>query len=181
MRLNMPISSSLRFDSVATEATATGRPVSTRLLVIACGDEPFTDAGLGRHITRQVSAWQLPGVRGLAVPLLTPDLSPLLTSVELVVFVDATTECTSHPALVPLHPEVSPGRLGQAETPAGLLALAHAVFGRCPPAWILRVPAGDFSPGQDFSATARAGAERALCQLRHLAQGLAGRARTTRA
>ena len=175
----MPTSSSICFDPASPGLPAFGFPDQTRLLVIGYGNVLFGDDGIGPHIAEQVAAWQQPGVHGLAVPLLTPELSPLLTAAELAVFVDATLAPTDRPQLVPLHPAVSSAGLGHAATPAGLLALAVAIFGRSPPAWILSVPAADFSLGQNFSNVAQRGAERALCQLRHLAQGLAGRSKLT--
>jgi len=172
----MPNSSSaICPDLLPPGLSASGRPDETRLLVIGYGNVLFGDDGIGPHVADQVSAWRQPGVRGLAVPQLTPELSPLLAAVELVVFVDAAREPAARPQLVPLRPAVSADGLGHAATPAELLALAEAIFGRCPPAWLLTIPAGDFSLGHNFSTAARAGAARALCQMRHLAQGLAGR------
>jgi Ni,Fe-hydrogenase maturation factor len=107
--------------------------------------------------------------------LLTPDLAALVAAVELVVFVDAGLAAPEHPKLQPLSPAASSAALGHATTPEALLALAQSIFGQCPPAWMLSVPAADFSLGQSFSPQTQQGAERALCQLRHLSQGLAGR------
>jgi hydrogenase maturation protease len=147
----------------------------TRLLVLGYGNTLFSDDGIGPYIAEQVVAWNQPGVRALAVPLLTPELAAPLAAVELAVFVDAALEATGHPRLVPLTAKPSSAALGHASTPAELLSLAQSVFGRCPPAWMLTVPAADFSLGQTFSSAAKCGADRALCQLRHLSQGLAGR------
>jgi hydrogenase maturation protease len=171
----MRASSATRSNLAPEELSPAVPSGQSQLLVLGYGNVLLGDDGLGPYIAEQVAGWKIPGVRALAVPLLTPELAAELTAAELAVFVDASLAITGHPQLIPLIPAPTSAGLGHALTPAGLLALAQAVFGQCPPAWILGVPAADFSLGENFSGTARDGAIRALCQLRHLSQGLAGR------
>jgi hydrogenase maturation protease len=176
----MPPAAPVLSEVVPTELPPIRPSGPTRLLVIGYGNSLLGDDGIGPYIAEQVASWKQSEVRTLAVPLLTPELCALLPAVELVVFVDAALEATGHPRLVPLTPAPTSAALGHASTPESLLALARSIFGQSPPAWILSVPAANFSLGQSFSGTARRGADRALCQLRHLRQGLDGRHRRAR-
>jgi hydrogenase maturation protease len=161
-----------------SDLTPHGRPAAgpvrrTRLLVLGFGNELRSDDGIGPHLADQVAGWRQPGVRALAVPLLTPELAALVAAVDLVVFVDAAAGPADRPRLIPLEPSASTTLLGHASTPESLLALAGSVFGRSSPGWILSVPAKNFELGQSFSDVTRRGATRALCLLRHLSRGSA--------
>jgi len=97
-------------------------------------------------------ASRLEGTEGLEVisgQILTPELIPRVAEAELVLFVDA------RPGTGPVRWEpVRAGRLpglDHALSPAGLLAWAQRLFGRAPRAWLVTVPARDFSFGEGLS------------------------------
>jgi Ni,Fe-hydrogenase maturation factor len=57
--------------------------------VIGYGNTLRTDDGVGPYVATAVASWGLPGVVSVGVHQLTPELSELLASAELAVFVDA--------------------------------------------------------------------------------------------
>ncbi len=144
------------------------------ILVIGYGNELRGDDAIGLRVAEAVAAWELPGVRALAVHQLTPELSEAIAAARQVIFVDATTEPTVHEVQVrPLDaPAVGPGGSHRSD-PRGLLALTQALFGQAPPAWLLVVPTADFAYGAPLSPLARRGLEGALVLLRKFcAEGL---------
>ena len=137
------------------------------ILVIGYGNELRGDDAIGLRVAEAVAAWQLPGVRALAVPQLTPELSEDIAAARQVVFVDATTEPVIHDVQVrPLDARAVDSAGSHRSDPAGLLALAQAVFGRTPPAWFMAVAATDFAFGAPLSPLAQRGVEAALARLR---------------
>jgi hypothetical protein len=65
----------------------------------------------------------------------------------------------------PVNPCVA---IGHVSEPGFLLALARLVYGRCPPSWLITVPATDLSLGESLSPTTGRGMEVALKQIRIL-------------
>jgi hypothetical protein len=59
--------------------------------------------------------------------------------------------------------------LGHTGEPRELLALAEALYGRRPEAWLITLPAPELGFGEGLSATAEHGLAEALRQLRTLA------------
>src|SRR5262249_5822451 len=112
-----------------------GAAMNTRLLVIGYGNELRCDDGVGPRAARAVAAWQLPGVAAVAAHQLTPELAERIGAAERVVFVDAG------PGDVVLTRSIEPGRaalvLGHTGEPRELLALAEALYGRRPEAWLI--------------------------------------------
>ena len=138
------------------------------LLVIGYGNELLGDDGVGPRVARAVEAWALPDVSAVAAHGLTPELAEAIGRAGAVVFVDAriggeAVEVT----------ELAPGpapRLGHASEPCWLLALAEAVGGRAPPAWLITVPGEDFGHGEGLSGRAAEGMAAALERIRELAR-----------
>lgn len=117
--------------------------VILKMLVIGYGNSLRSDDGLGPQIAAAVEAWQRPQVRGLSVHQLVPELAENLARTEAVIFVDAALSRSPDPLAVQLF---SPGAvplpcLGHIYTPELLLALTEQLYGRCPTAWCLQVPA----------------------------------------
>ena len=141
--------------------------MNTRLLVIGYGNELRRDDGVGPRAARAVAAWQLPGVEGVAAHQLTPELAARIGEAERVVFVDAGQD-----DVVQTQP-INPGRnaplLAHTGEPRDLLALAEALYGRCPEAWLVTVPAPELGFGEGLSAAAEHGLAEALRQIRALA------------
>lgn len=142
--------------------------VRARLLVLGYGNTLFGDDGLGQMIAQHVADWAIPGVLALARHELTPELAADIAVVDEVIFVDAALH-TDGVVFVPVSAVPSDrAGLNHALTPAALLSLAHAAFGRCPErAWQLLVPARDFTLGNSLSDVARDGLSRALEGIAH--------------
>jgi hydrogenase maturation protease len=98
-----------------------------------------------------VAAMDLPGVRALSCPLLTPELADPVSQARAVVFVDAAVDAPHEVRLRRLQPAGSAQIMAHAANPATLLALARDVFGRAPEAWCLTIPAKKFDFGGEFS------------------------------
>jgi Ni,Fe-hydrogenase maturation factor len=94
-------------------------------------------------------------VRALAVAQLTPELAEVLAGACLAVFVDATARPDTEGVEVQLVQAAGRAEaLGHTSDPGALLSLALAVYGRCPPAWMVRVPAESFQFGAGLSPRA---------------------------
>ena len=58
--------------------------------------------------------------------------------------------------------------MAHATSPEGLLDLASELFGRCPPGWVVSIPARDFEFGETLSPLAAQGVAEALRRIREL-------------
>lgn len=139
------------------------------VLVIGYGNELRSDDGAGPATARAVDELGLPGVRALALPQLTPDLACEIAEARAVIFVDA------RPAEGPCAVEVlalvpsAPRPVGShASDPQALLALAHALYGRCPPAWLVAVPGAQFDLGTELSPVTQAAVAEAVQHIQAL-------------
>jgi hydrogenase maturation protease len=137
------------------------------LLVIGYGNELRRDDAAGLRAARAVAAWRLPGVAGVAAHQLTPEFAELIGAAERVIFVDA-----GQGDVVRTRP-MEPGRtaqvLGHIWEPRALLALAEALYGHRPEAWLITLPAPELGFGEGLSAAAEHGLAEALRQIRTLA------------
>ena len=145
-------------------------------LVIGYGNELRGDDAIGQLVARAVAAWDLPGVRALAVHQLTPELAEDLAHADYAIFVDAyraevgtaTIEMRTVDAL-PLRSLV--WHTGE---PHLLLALAHTVYNRSSRAWWITVPAMGFDYGAELTCVAQSGVDEALEVIRDLIDTLKG-------
>jgi hydrogenase maturation protease len=133
-------------------------------LVIGYGNPLRGDDGVGPRIAEVLTRRGLAGVRALAAHQLTPELAEPLAAARLAIFVDAGLDLAGDGLVCvrPLAPARTSAPLGHAGDPRGLLALAHEVFGRSPPAWLVTVPAARFGYCEGLSETARQGMAAAL-------------------
>lgn len=154
-----------------TAAAAVRIPaVPSRLLIIGYGNTLFADDGLGPLVAQQVADWCAPGVLALERHELVPELAADLAAAEEAIFVDAAL-AGARVCLTRLAPPAAPtetpaAHLNHALTPAALLRLSAALYGRAPTAWLLTIPGADFSLGGALSETARAGLAEAVAMLR---------------
>ena len=144
----------------------------TELLVIGYGNTLRRDDGVGPKVVEAVAALNLPGVRTLACPLLTPELAETLSQARLVIFVDAAVDAPREVQLRKLAPADSSQIMAHAASPATMLALARDVFGHAPEAWWLTIPVENIGIGEELSAFTRRGLETALEEIERLAKGL---------
>ena len=129
-----------------------------RVLVLACGNELRADDGIGPEVARALAA-RLPADAAdvLVCHQLSPELSDAAARAELVVFVDAAA--AGVPGTVRVEPvlpaESVPGGFTHSLTPATLLALTAALYGRTPRGVIVTIAGESFGFGSELSGTAR--------------------------
>ncbi len=137
----------------------------TPFLVIGYGNELRGDDAVGPEIARRVSSWSQPEVTGLAVHQLTPELAAVIADVETVIFVDACADpaqCELCLRRLESRPRIGTGHISD---PRWILALTETQYDRRPDAWLVTVPALDFSLGERLSATTRADMDVAACRI----------------
>jgi Ni,Fe-hydrogenase maturation factor len=111
-------------------------------------------------VARAVAA-RAAAVSVLQRAMLVPELAEPVARADLVVFVDARPGgAVATLALDPLEP-LEPASLSHVTDPRALLALAARLFGRCPPAWIVTVPAFDLAIGEGLSSATAAAVDEA--------------------
>ncbi len=142
------------------------------LIVVGYGNTLRRDDGVGPKVAEAVAALALPGVRALAVALLTPELAEAVSQAGVVVFVDAAVDAPREVRLRGLEPAASSQLMAHAANPATLLALARDVFGHSPEAWWLTIPAEAMGIGEELSPLAQRGFDTALREIKKLHQGL---------
>lgn len=126
-----------------------------RILVIGHGRSDRGDASAGALAALRVASWGLPEVRALAVQGLTRELIGPLVRSEVAIFLDSCRPgSTEGPVLEPLRPQSPPRGGAGVDEPGYLLSLACDVYGRCPRAWHVRLPAESFVAGGELSPTA---------------------------
>ncbi len=144
------------------------------VLVIGYGNPLRGDDGIGPAVAAEVDAIGLPGVRVLIVHELTPELTADLADVQLAVFVDAATG--SPPVAVTRLDTATPAPpLTHTADPRALLALARAVYGIAPGAWLVTAAGDDFGFRDGLSSVGRANADLAREEVLRLIWGAADR------
>ena len=137
------------------------------ILVIGYGNEIRGDDGAGLRVAEAIEALHLPGVRVIACHQLTPDLAEPLAEARAAFFADARPAAEGAPIEVfSVLPETKGGFSLHRGSPAGLLALAQALYGRSPPAWCVAIPAVDFDLGETLTETARHGVAAAVAAIK---------------
>ena len=140
-------------------------------LVIGYGNTLRTDDAVGPLAADVVQSWSLPGVTALAMTQLTPELAELLSAVRLAIFVDARLSAMGEPSDVEVRPIELSGvasAFGHLSDPGYLLALAQAVYGSRPRAWLVTVPAADFGLGDAITPRTGCSLEDALRRIAEL-------------
>jgi hydrogenase maturation protease len=151
-----------------------GRPSSA--VVIGYGNDLRGDDAAGLHVAAAVEGWRVDGLRVLATRQLTPELAETLAAAQLAIFVDArpVSQTASGNGDAPgveilrLTPDASAGPIGHTSDPRRLLALAQALYGAHPQAWLVAVPAVTFELGDALSPTAARGIAAALQEIDRL-------------
>jgi hydrogenase maturation protease len=145
----------------------------TDVLVIGYGNTLRGDDGIGPAVAGEVAALGLPGVRVLVVHQLTPELAADLAGVERAVFVDAAASGEPVTA-VRLESSAASEVMTHAAEPRGLLALARAVYGQAPEAWLVTAAGADFGFRDGLSPTGRANAREARGYVERLIREASG-------
>lgn len=141
----------------------------TGLLVIGYGNLLRSDDGVGPKVAEAVEELHLPNVRTLICQQLSPEHAEPVSRAHTVIFVDAAVDAPEDVQLRRLEPNESSQLMAHAADPRTMLALARDVFGHCPKAWWLTIPAVKLGFGEELSPVARQGYAAALEQIRTLA------------
>jgi hydrogenase maturation protease len=136
------------------------------VLVLGYGNTLRGDDAVGPLVAEEVARWGRPGVTSLALPQLFPELAEQLSHVARAIFVDAAISGDN--CVEAAEPLSCGPTLHHTGDPPWLLALTQAVFGRCPPAWFVRVSVDHLGYGEGLSERGRAGLSFALEQIRRL-------------
>lgn len=122
------------------------------ILIIGYGNPLRGDDGAGPWLVDQLAAASAGRFDTLVVHQLTPDLAEVVSHRRHVVFVDAAVDCPQV-SLKPVLPAQDAGEWGHQCGPGEILALASVLYQARPNAWLVRIPAVDFSIGAAFSST----------------------------
>ena len=129
-------------------------------LVIGYGNTLRGDDGVGPRVAEAVAALNLPGVRTLPCPMLTPELAEPISRASVVIFVDAAVDAPREVQLRQLAPNDTSQLMAHAADPRTMLALSRDVFGHVPRAWWLTIPVVKL----DFSEVLSPEAQRGLAE-----------------
>jgi hydrogenase maturation protease len=143
--------------------------MSTHLLIIGYGNEIRSDDAVGPRVAREIASWGDPRLQAIAVHQLTPELVEMVAAAERVVFVDAGLDDEGAVWTRLLEPAAGATGVTHSGDPRELLALADALYGRHPEAWLITVPAASLEFGEGLSVPAERGVEAALRQIRLMA------------
>jgi hydrogenase maturation protease len=138
-------------------------------LVIGYGNPLRGDDGVGPKVAEAIEELHLPDVRTLICHQLSPEHAEPIARARTVIFVDAAVDAPKDVQLRKLEPNESSQLMAHAADPRTMLALARDVFGHCPEAWWLTIPAEQLDFGEELSPVARHGFEVALERIRTLA------------
>lgn len=141
----------------------------TGLLIIGYGNPLRGDDGVGPKVAEAVEELHLPDVHTLICHQLSPEHAEPIARARTVIFVDAAVDAPKDVQLRKLEPNETSQLMAHAADPRTMLALARDVFGHCPDAWWLTIPAEKLDFGEEFSPAARSGFKVALEQIRILA------------
>ena len=138
-------------------------------LVIGYGNELRGDDGVGPKVAAAVEALHLPGVRTLICQQLSPEHAEPVSQAQVMVFVDAAVDAAREVQFRKLEPAGSTQLMAHAADPRTMLALARDVFGHCPEAWWLTIPAEYTGFTEELSPSVQRGLKEAVDKIRALA------------
>jgi hydrogenase maturation protease len=147
-----------------------------RILIVGYGNPLRSDDGLGWRAAEELSrSLSLPEIEVLTRQQLTPELADNLTRADVVFFIDAARggqpgdlRCepvTAQPVTIHTHQC----------SPAGLLALAHQLYGASPRAFVLSLCGECFDHGSALSAKVEAGLPKLTALVEKMAREMIGR------
>lgn len=133
------------------------------ILVLGYGNELRGDDALGPLAARAIASWGLSGLHVRDLHQLTPELAEPLAAAQMALFIDASQQL---PAESPLAAQQlsagGPPIAGHAAGPQNLLRLATQLYGTCPIAYLIAIPASSFDFGAPLSPGAACGLAEAL-------------------
>ncbi|MCX6359028.1 MAG: hydrogenase maturation protease [Armatimonadetes bacterium] len=133
------------------------------ILVIGCGNAIREDDAAGLCAVEAVEALAPAGVQCLVRHQLLPELAEPISQSRAVVFVDARADRLDQPVIVePLASDPTGAGLGHFGGGGSLLALAEALYGHAPPAWLVTIPGASFGFNTEMTDAGRAGVHEAV-------------------
>ncbi|SRR5581483_5110502 len=140
-------------------------------LLIGYGNPLRQDDGLGWQVAARLEAVPS-GLQVIACHQLTPELAEPISRADRVVFVDARRGQTAgRVASHPVAPDMAASAFSHHLAPGVLLALALALYGSCPPAWVVTVAGATFGHGPDLSPAVAAAVPAVVRHVRALLRG----------
>jgi hydrogenase maturation protease len=136
-----------------------------QILVIGYGNTLRGDDGVGYQIGETIADWQIPQVRSIAIHQLLPELAIAMADVDIVVFIDAIASInslTQNINITPLPPDSDVTFSTHIITPQLLLSLTQRLYSKTPDAYLLTIPAIDFTLGNTLSPITSTGQKLAL-------------------
>lgn len=124
-------------------------------LVIGYGSDLRGDDAAGRAAAEMLATLHPVDTLALSVHQLTPELAPMLAQARVAIFLDASADTISEVSIARITPGLFPLNSGHFADPASLLLLARAIYGREPQAWLVTIPASDFTLGAPLSLPTR--------------------------
>jgi len=115
------------------------------ILVLGFGNPGRADDGLGPAFADFVSALGLARVQAESMYQLQVEDSLELSLSDIVIFVDATTDPQAAFHLCPVSADPSPSFTSHEVSPGGLLAIAKALHGTAPDAYLLTIRGHEFN------------------------------------
>jgi hydrogenase maturation protease len=142
----------------------------SKILLLGYGNELRGDDAVGPRVAGLVEEWNLAGVTARALPQLTPELAEAIAQTQHVIFVDASAASNdaSQVEVTKISPTESGDWEAHAGTPQALLTLTQALYGHCPSAWLITIPATQFDYGTPLSPETEQGLATALQEIRNL-------------
>jgi hydrogenase maturation protease len=140
-----------------------------KILVIGYGNTLRGDDGVGYLVAETVAEWQVPSLRSLAVHQLLPELAEAMAEVDTVIFVDAirvSDPSSAKIAFERLSTEEDATIRTHRFSPQSLLRLSQRLYDANSVAYLLTIPAIDFTLGNPLSAIACLGKDAALDYLK---------------
>jgi hydrogenase maturation protease len=149
--------------------TQTASPNPARqFLVIGYGNELRSDDAVGPRVAAAIETLALPGVSTLILQQLSPEDADPISRVQTVIFVDAAVDAPRDVLLRKIEPAGTSQLMAHAANPATMLALARDVFGHCPEAWWLTIPATRLEFSEELSPGAQRGLDEAVEKIKAL-------------
>lgn len=140
-------------------------------LILGLGNPLRGEDGLGPALIGHLAAsWENREVALLSVHQLLPEHSELLRDVKRVLFIDASLAIPpGEVQLTPVSLDATAAPFTHVLTPARLLALTAALYGRAPQAWQLQLGAEQFEGGSELGDSLLRKAERMIAEFARLA------------
>ncbi|HEY9620008.1 MAG TPA: hydrogenase maturation protease [Crinalium sp.] len=142
------------------------------ILVIGYGNTLRSDDGVGYRVAETVADWNRVDVRSLPLHQLTPDLAEVISTAQVVIFVDASVIPATTLQIETLQPDTAPAFTGHVVNPRSLLALSQALYGHVPIAYHLLIPVTSVAFGETFSAVTQANFAVALREIQDIVDRL---------